>query len=433
MQGTLERAGAVTATGHRLTTRLGNGLLVVVERTPGTTGCAVAVNYRAGFREEPRGRSGLAHLFEHLMFQGSANVSRGAHFAEVQGHGGEVNGNTFTDVADYHQNAPASLLHRVLELEADRMAGLDLVPENLRVQRDVVLEEINLQVHGKPYGGFPWTVLPSAVHPRWADAHDGFGSPEDLHAVSLQECADFHEGSYAPANAAVGVCVDHDPNEVLTLVREVFDTVPARERAHLRAVPDAPGGSAGRTVEHVDALAPRPAFALGWPLAGPDRDLPAYAAATVLSAVLTRGQHSLLRAALRGSGAAADTSIGLFGPLMATTPETFVLVVHHREGDRDLARGTVDDVLDRVARTFGPADAVRAVRTATFDLARRADSPTQLVRDTTRSALLFDEPGLPQRFAAQVRAVTAADVRAAAQRLLRERPGTVVLHAGGAR
>ncbi len=140
---------------------LDNGLRVVLTPDRSAPVVGVAVVYDVGIRSEPEGRTGFAHLFEHLMFQGSENLEKLAHFRHVQGAGGSFNGSTHLDYTDYFEVLPSGALERALFLEADRMRGPRLTEENLRNQVDVVKEEIRVNVLNRPYGGFPWLKLPA--------------------------------------------------------------------------------------------------------------------------------------------------------------------------------------------------------------------------------------------------------------------------------
>lgn len=403
------------ATGEHRVTHLANGLRIVVRRVPGMTGCAVAVHYRAGFRTEPRGRAGFAHLFEHMMFQGSAGVPLGRHFAEIQGAGGSVNGNTFTDVADYHQTAPVGSLGRILELEADRMGWLQLTQRNLDVQRDVVREEINLQVAGRAYGGFPWTVLPAAMHAAWELSHNGFGTSDDLGGATLDACEEFYAGHYAPANAVVGVCSDRPVEEVAAVAAATFDRVPFRSPA--RPTLPLTDGDRPAEIDHHDAFAPRPALSWGWSIPAIGDAPDDYAAYAVLSRLLTGGAHGILRQAVRPLGASIDTSVGLFGPLMAAGPDTLALVAHHDDGTAAQVQDRVQAALEQLARDLDSETTRSAVLGTVGELYRRLDAPAHRTRTMTRGELLFGMPDLAERYEESLWKVDAPAVQRAAATL----------------
>jgi zinc protease len=207
---------------------LTNGLRVVVTPDPSAAVTGVAVLYDVGIRSEPQGRTGFAHLFEHLMFQGSENLEKLAHFRYVQGSGGTFNGSTHLDYTDYFESLPPNALERALFLEADRMRGPRLTEENLRNQVDVVKEEIRVNVLNRPYGGFPWLKLPPVMFDTFANAHDGYGSFVDLESATVADAADFYHRYYAAGNAVLAIAGDVTPEEAIELVERHFGDVPAR-------------------------------------------------------------------------------------------------------------------------------------------------------------------------------------------------------------
>src|SRR4051794_367192 len=180
---------------------LDNGLRVVLTPDRSAPVVGVAVVYDVGIRSEPEGRTGFAHLFEHLMFQGSENLEKLAHFRHVQGSGGTFNGSTHFDYTDYFETLPSNALERALFLEADRMRGPKLTSENLRNQVDVVKEEIRVNVLNRPYGGFPWLKLPPVMFDTFPNAHDGYGSFDDLESAPLDHPKAFFDRYYASRDA----------------------------------------------------------------------------------------------------------------------------------------------------------------------------------------------------------------------------------------
>ncbi|MBP0452199.1 MULTISPECIES: pitrilysin family protein [unclassified Kitasatospora] len=397
-------------------TTLDNGLRVVVQRVEGTSGVGISVNYRAGFRTEIPTRSGFSHLFEHMMFQGSKNTASGEHFAAIQARGGIANANTFPDSTDYFQVVPGEALDKVLELEADRMGFLTITEERLTAQRNVVKEEIRLQVTGRPYGGFPWTVLPSVMFDRWENAHNGYGEMADLDAATVENCVEFFRRYYAPGNAVLAICGDVDPGAALAAVHRRFDPVPARP---VSAPPDIrePVPAEERRGTCHDPAAPRPALAIGTRLPDARHDLDGYAAHVALSHLLSTGADSRLRKALATIGAKADSAVGFFGPLVVTHPDTFVIVAHHDFGQADEAEKLVLQQLEDVAGGGGRgAEAARAVACARTGLYRNLDSLAYRVRFLARGQLLFGRPDIGGELAERVAGTTADDIAAAAAR-----------------
>ena len=208
-------------------TTLKNGLRVVVSPDHAAPVVTVGVYYNIGFRLEPQGRSGFAHLFEHMMFQGSANAGKMVHIRLVNSSGGVLNGSTRYDVTNYFEAVPSNALERMLWLEADRMRTLKVDDENLRNQRDVVKEEVRVNVLNQPYGGFPWLDLPPVANRNWANAHNFYGEFADLDAASLGDVQHFFKTYYAPNNAVLLMIGDVKAERGFELAKKLFESIPA--------------------------------------------------------------------------------------------------------------------------------------------------------------------------------------------------------------
>ena len=188
-----------------LGTTLSNGLRVLVAPWPGTPRVAVAVHYRVGFRAEPPGRQGFAHLFEHLMFRGSASLPDGRFFDHVYRLAGTANGTTHQDFTDYYQVLPSAGLEQALFAEADRMRAPRFTPRNLAEQLAGIEEEIRQATVERPYGGFPWLDMPQHANTNWYNAHNFYGDLEHLDAATLGDVQQFFKTYYALNNAALVV------------------------------------------------------------------------------------------------------------------------------------------------------------------------------------------------------------------------------------
>src|SRR4051794_17050226 len=261
---------------------LPNGLRVVLSPDRSAPVVGVAVVYDVGIRSEPEGRTGFAHLFEHLMFQGSENLEKLAHFRHVQGSGGTFNGSTHFDYTDYFETLPSNALERALFLEADRMRGPKLTEDNLRNQVDVVKEEIRVNVLNRPYGGFPWLKLPPVMFDTFPNAHDGYGSFDDLESATVADAAEFFERYYAVGNAVLSVCGDFDVATATRLVEEHFGDVPKRP-APVRPDFAEPDLTSERRESYTDRLAPLPAVAAAWRVPDPISNLSGYLPFVVLA------------------------------------------------------------------------------------------------------------------------------------------------------
>src|SRR5690606_34087031 len=216
-----------------------------------------------------------------------------AHFRYVQGSGGTFNGSTHFDYTDYFETLPASALERALFLEADRMRAPTLTEANLRNQVDVVKEEIRVNVLNRPYGGFPWLRLPAVMFDTFPNAHDGYGSFEELESATVADAREVFETYYAAGNAVLAVTGDVDVDEARAMVERHFGDVPARP-APPRPDFGEPDLTSERRSSYVDRLAPLPAVAAAWRVPDPINDFQAYLPYVVLAEVLTDGDASRL-------------------------------------------------------------------------------------------------------------------------------------------
>ncbi|NIH85341.1 M16 family metallopeptidase [Amycolatopsis granulosa] len=400
---------------------LDNGLRVVLAPDPTAPVVGVAVHYDVGFRSEPEGRTGFAHLFEHLMFQGSESLEKLAHFKIVQSSGGTFNGSTHPDYTDYYEVLPSAALERALFLEADRMRAPKLTRENLANQIDVVKEEIRLNVLNRPYGGFPWILLPPVLYRTFPNAHNGYGDFTDLEQASLDDCAAFFDTYYSPVNAVLTVAGDFDPDRARELIGKHFGDVPHRPVPPKRSFAEPPPSGEVRG-HHTDPHAPLPALAVGYRMPDPVGELDAYLANLVLAGVLTDGDGSRLQQRLVhreplvtdiGAGA------GLFGPFEARDPDTFsITAIHSPDVTAERVLTAIDEELEKLAAT--PPDARELAKvTARWSASLHAEHDRLMSRTLSLGAfeLLYGDPSLVHQLPDRIAAVTGADVAAAAKAL----------------
>jgi zinc protease len=242
---------------------LTNGLRVVVAPDSTAPVVTVGVYYKIGFRLEPQGRSGFAHLFEHMMFQGSENAPKMQHIKLVNSSGGVLNGSTMYDVTNYFEAVPSNALERMLWLEADRMRALKVDDENLRNQRDVVKEEVRVNVMNQPYGGFPWLDMPPVAFRNWANAHNFYGDFADLDAASLADVQTFFRTYYVPNNAVLLILGDVNLAEGFSLAERYFGDIPAGPSPQF-ADPAEPPQTEERRGDVVEKYGTLPAMAVGY-------------------------------------------------------------------------------------------------------------------------------------------------------------------------
>src|SRR5437868_3961791 len=207
--------------------KLPNGLRVALSSDHSAPTVAVAVYYRIGFRVEPKDRTGFAHLFEHMMFQGSQNLGKMEMIKLVQQNGGTLNGSTRFDFTNYFEIVPANKLETMLWAEADRMRGLAVTEDNLKNQQGVVGNEVKVNVLNRPYGGFPWLDMPQYANTNWYNAHNFYGDLKDIESATLPEVKSFFKTYYAPNNAALAIVGDFDPKQARQFVEKYFANIPA--------------------------------------------------------------------------------------------------------------------------------------------------------------------------------------------------------------
>lgn len=271
---------------------LSNGLRVVLSADRALPLVTVAIYYRVGFRQERRGRTGLAHLFEHLMFQGGGEQLRAGEFARfIHGLGGTMNASTRLDYTNYYEAVPVDALQSVLWAEADRMRSFHIRPQDLINQQDVVKEEIKGNVLNQPYGGFPWLVLPQHAFDNWQNAHNYYGELDHIDAVSVEEASAFFAEHYAPSNAVLVVSGNFDPAIAKEWITSYFGSVPQRNAPRDVDLSERPQ-TQERCVQVIDRLAPRPALAFGYHT--PPRGTAAFFAFGLIDQILLQGEGSRL-------------------------------------------------------------------------------------------------------------------------------------------
>lgn len=409
---------------------LPNGLRVVLAPDRSAPVVGVAVVYGVGMRSEPEGRTGFAHLFEHLMFQGSANLEKLAHFRYVQGAGGSLNGSTHHDYTDYFEVLPSNALERALFLEADRMRGPRLTEENLRNQVDVVKEEIRVNVLNRPYGGFPWLKLGPVMFSKFPNAHDGYGSFGDLEAATVDDAVDFFERYYAAGNAVLSLAGDFDPAVAAKLVERHFGDVPTRP-APADVDLDEPDLDGARHASYVDSFAPLPAFAAAWRVPDPILDVRAYLPYVVLAEVLTDGDASRLvqRMVLKDRSATSIAGyVSLLGdPFDVLGPTAMLLQAHLPPGSGvESPLAVMAEECAKVAEDgLAAGELERVVARIRTHLLREDDTVLQRAR---HHAVLERQRG-DAAFAAEIPVllgeVTEAQVRAAAAALVPDRRAVI--------
>jgi predicted Zn-dependent peptidase len=270
--------------------QLKNGLRVVLNRDAAVPVVAVAVYYDVGSRNEREGRTGFAHLFEHMMFQGSANVPKAGHFQYIMKAGGTMNGTTSSERTNYFETVPANQLPLALWLESDRMRSLAVTQENLDNQREAVKEEKRLRYDNQPYGQI-FDLIGAMIYKNFANAHSTIGSMEDLDDASVEDVQEFFRTYYAPNNAVLVISGAFETGVAKELVETYFEDIPSQTVPPTIDVTE-PTEVANCYQQWHDPLAPLPAFLIGWKI--PQRRSPEYNALYLAGKLLYDGDSSRL-------------------------------------------------------------------------------------------------------------------------------------------
>ena len=402
--------------------KLDNGLKVVVSTDRSAPVVLVEVMYNIGFRVEPKGRTGFAHLFEHMMFQGSANVKKMQHVSLMQEAGGVVNGSTRFDYTNYFQSLPSNGLERALFLEADRMRSLEVTPENLKNQQNVVSEEVRVNVLNQPHGAFDWIEIWERANTNWHNAHNFYGDLKELEAATLEDVRQFFKTYYAPNNAVLVVAGDATAADVRRLAEKHFGSIPSQPQpkpADLAEPPQTAPKSSTRT----DALARTPAMAVAWHL--PPRMTKDFFALSVLDPLLNSDDSARMYRKLVRDDRLAMSSSGGFnflgpnwdmkGPMLYT-----MRVDYFNDKTADQVIAAIETVLDDLRKNgitaAELAQAKTTMRSSFFDDMEGGGMPLFGRANLLAAFALFDDdPARINTILNEIDEVTVEDVKAAAK------------------
>jgi len=398
--------------------RLDNGLDVVLSRETSVPVVAVNLWYRVGSRDERPGRTGFAHLFEHMMFQGSEHVPEAAHFAFIEQAGGSLNGSTWLDRTNYFETLPANHLELGLWLESDRLGWLlgAMTQDKLDNQRDVVKNERRWRVDNQPYGDWD-ERLQAMIYPGDHPYHHSvIGSMEDLDAASLEDVETFFRTYYRPNNAVLTLCGDFEPERALTLVDHWFGEIPAGD-----PVPPIPGRTGIPTVMEVpvratveqDISLARIYRAYRIPPFGED----GWYAAGVTAHVLGWGQASRLNRRLVRERRLAQDVVAYAFPVVVGAAMLVIWATARPGVDPATLEAALDEELRGVADAT-PEEVTRAVRLIEAHQLDELQRVSERADQLSMYACLFDDPDRVNTALQRVRSVTAEAVRAFAQRHL---------------
>jgi zinc protease len=404
-------------------TRLANGLRVIVSEDRFAPIYAIAVSYGVGSKDERTGRTGFAHLFEHMMFKGSDNVGPGEHFFLVFNYGGSMNGTTNTDRTLYFEIMPKNQLDLGLFLESDRMRSLAITKDNLDNQRQAVQEERRLRLDNQPYGKSQ-ERFNELAYDNPAYHHSVIGSMEDLNAATVDDVASFFRTYYAPNNAVVAIVGDVDTKTTLAKVEKYFGTIP-RQPSPAPVDLSEPERKAERRETVPDRLARLAQINMGYKV--PPATHADYPALAALGQILGAGESSRLYQRLVktqelcanvGSGSGQRMGPGLFQINCTVRPGKKI----------EEAEAVITEEVMRLHTGAVTAEELQRVRTA----ARRGavgirESALNRATSLADNAVLYNDPNRINTNPEKIAAVTAADVQRVATRYL-QTTNRVVVH-----
>jgi len=393
---------------------LANGLRVVLSPDHVVPVVSVAVYYDVGSRNEREGRTGFAHLFEHMMFQGSENVPKAAHFQYIFNAGGTMNGTTSTERTNYFETLPSNYLPLALWLESDRMRSLKVTQENLDNQRNAVQEEKRLRYDNQPYVN-AFLRINELIFVNPANAHSTIGSMEDLDAATIDDIREFFRIYYAPNNAVLSVVGDFDNAEARALVEKYFGSIPAQPVPPPVDVSE-PELVASRDERFPDPLAPAPAFVLGWKI--PPRRTRDFYALSLGGTLLFEGDSSrLYQKLVKGD----ESVISIEGGLDERRgPSALYIFALPKPGeDPDAIRQQIFDEISRIA-TDGPTDAEmeKILNSLCNDAVRGRQSTMYRAQRLAEFALYDSDPKLIDGELDHYLSITASDIKNAVARYI---------------
>jgi zinc protease len=429
-------ATAAAPAGLHVETRyytLPNGLKVVLSRDPSVPTATVAVYYGIGFRIEPKDRTGFAHLFEHLMFQGSKHAPKGQFDKIIYDNGGVNNGSTRFDFTNYYEIVPSNALESVLWVEGDRMHGLDLTADALKNQQGVVTNEVKVNVLNQPYGGWPWLDMPQLANVNWYNAHNFYGDLSQIEAATLGDAQQFFTHYYRPNNAVLVVAGDIDYDQTKAMIERYFGDIakgPPIKRPSLAE----PRQAKAKFKVKPDPLAPKPAYTVAWHM--PPRNTPQWYAMGLIDQMLAQGQDSrlydkLVRQTGIASGVQGGINVGLgnmynyHGPMLWT-----VGFVHDPSKSREDVERAVDGVINDIRTKPVSAQELDRARTKIrSSLYNLADPSTRvgLVDLLAVGAMWENDPQWVNRLEGGFNKVTPALILATAKEYLRPTNRSVLI------
>lgn len=406
---------------------LGNGLRVIISEDHSVPAAALAIVYDVGSRSEQKGRSGFAHLFEHMMFEGSENVAKTEHFSYIESAGGTLNASTHNDFTNYFEKLPSNQIELALWLESDRMRSLKVTDDNFKNQLETVKEEKRSHIDNQPY-------MPAAIKfeeimfDNWANAHPVIGSFEDLEASSVDDVKRFFKINYAPDNAVMAIVGDVDANQIHKLVEKYFATIPPQAKPPVPGVEE-PVQTKAKYEKVMDPHAQLPAFWLGWKC--PGRREPDSYALGVLQKILAAGDSSrLYQRMIKGDKVALKADLDIDERRGPSAVEAFIIYKPGNTAEK--VHEIFWDEIDKVRKNLVSDAELEKAKNQILRELFAAGSQQSLQRSVGRAellaeyALFFGDPKLIDQDLENYLKVTKEDVKRVAEKYLAKEASTTI-------
>lgn len=406
---------------------LDNGLRVILSEDHSVPVAAVAIVYDVGAKDEEKGRSGFAHFFEHMMFQGSDNVGKVEHFKFIEGVGGMLNASTHPDFTNYFEKVPSNQLEVCLWLESDRMRSLKVTPENFINQLETVKEEKRLRIDNQPYA--PSNIrIEELTFDNWANGHPTIGYFEDLEASTVKDVKKFFDTYYTPNNATMAIVGDFNSEDVTKMVHKYFGTIPRGATAARRDLTE-PKQTKPKYEKMEDAQAQMPGFWMSWK--APARRDNDFYAMNLLQTILSTGESSrLYQRMVKGDQVALRVEASYEERRGPSAFETFV--VYKPGSTAEKVREIVMAELDKVKTTGVSEEELQKAKNQLLRGLFSSSSYTSLQKSLSRAEMLaeytsfFKNPALIDTDIEKYMSVTTDDIKQLANKIFTREGVTVV-------
>jgi zinc protease len=405
-------------------TTLANGLRVVLSPNDFSPTVAVALYYNVGSKMEEKGRSGFAHLFEHMMFQGSENVPKTGHFKIISSHGGDFNGSTGEDYTNYYQEIPAQMLPVVLWLESDRMRSLKVTAENFENQRAVVIEEKLQNYDNEPYVPSFLEINRLSYEGWWPYEHSVIGDMKDLKKAKLEWVQEFFAAYYNPANAILTITGNFKREDAVALVQEYFGDIPSPPSIPaFKPKPFKPAGKEKKKIMY-DPLAPLPAFHVTYHI--PPMRSPDYYPLKLIAMAMGDGESSrLYQKLVKERQAVQEMYVDLDGRKEPDLFSIFMILTGAETAD-DVRDSIYGEIASIAAKGLSGNELTKVKNRIKLRYVANVDNNLSLAVMLGKYELLWGDAGLVNSEVDRFAAVTNDDIMKAAKTYLVQKSRTVL-------